>query len=519
MRDARTSAYVVLALSGLALLRHYRNVMSRRKLCHPPSPKSYPLLGNLLSIPPGPEHLAYMKLGEQLNSDIIFLKVFGHSIIILNSAQAASDLLDKRSARYADRYCPPMIKEPSLVDWSTIPSLVEYGDVWRHYRRLMNNWLNSRAVGQFNKLQENQTRLLLKRLLELSSLPAPFEQVRHEFFFTMASSMFQLGYGYTLQGDQDPFFLRAQSAIDQVTEAGMFTNFFVNILPILNRVPDWFPGTGWKQTARTWRANKERAVDEPYEWTKAQVESGTASPSILSALLQGHSLTSDLCNEEKEKRLKQLAIVMFAGGTDTTSNVLVVLAAAMVLHPLVQERAQKEIDTILGPGVLPTMSDRQRLPYIDNVILELLRWHPVTPTGVAHRCFEDDVYRGYNIEKGSIVIGNLWAMSRDESFYKDPNAFNPDRFLDPKVPPLPGFGWGRRCPGIYFADASLFLGVTSLLATFSFLRKKDAQGNEIIPKIEPTHNSIVMGLNPFEFEFRPRSEKHRQLILESVQHM
>lgn len=132
MRDARTSAYVVLALSGLALLRHYRNVMSRRKLCHPPSPKSYPLLGNLLSIPPGPEHLAYMKLGEQLNSklacgsiqsiwllktctgDIIFLKVFGHSIIILNSAQAASDLLDKRSARYADRYCPPMIKEPSL---------------------------------------------------------------------------------------------------------------------------------------------------------------------------------------------------------------------------------------------------------------------------------------------------------------------------------------------------------------------------------------------------------------------
>lgn len=41
---------------------------------------------------------------------------------------------------------------------------------------------------------------------------------------TMASSMFQLGYGYTLQGDQDPFFLRAQSAIDQVTEAGMFTS-------------------------------------------------------------------------------------------------------------------------------------------------------------------------------------------------------------------------------------------------------------------------------------------------------
>jgi cytochrome P450 len=36
------------------------------------------------------------------------------------------------------------------------------------------------------------------------------------------------------------------------------------------------------------------------------------------------------------------------------------------------------------------------------------------------------------------------AMSRDESIYKDPEIFNPDRFLDPNVPPLPGFGWGRR---------------------------------------------------------------------------
>jgi hypothetical protein len=41
-------------------------------------------------------------------------------------------------------------------------------------------------------------------------------------------------------------------------------------------------------------------------------------------------------------------------------------------------------------------------------------------------------------------IGNVWAMSRDETIYESPEIFNPDRFTDPSVPPVPIFGWGRR---------------------------------------------------------------------------
>jgi cytochrome P450 len=35
-------------------------------------------------------------------------------------------------------------------------------------------------------------------------------------------------------------------------------------------------------------------------------------------------------------------------------------------------------------------------------------------------------------------------MTRDESVYKDPETFQPDRFLDPSVPSAPAFGFGRR---------------------------------------------------------------------------
>ncbi|KAB5591977.1 hypothetical protein CTheo_4563 [Ceratobasidium theobromae] len=531
MKDLRTPLYMVLTLSGLVLLRRYRDATAKRKLRHPPSPRFFPIIGHLLSIPPGPEHLAYMKLGKELNSDIIFLQLFGYNIIVLNSARAASDLLDKRSALYSDRFCPPMIKDPTLLDWSSAPSMMEYGDTWRHHRRLMNDWLNPRAVAQFYKLQEDQSRSLLKRLLNLSTLADPFERVRHEFFFTMASSMFQLAYGYTLRNDQDPYFLHAQEAVDHVIEAAMFSNFFVNIFPSLSRVPEWFPGAGWKRVARKWRVQKEQAVDEPYEWAKANVATGAFEPSVLSALLQDYDLTSSLSVEERDNRLKELAAVLYAGGTDTSSNVLIKLVAAMVLNPQVQARAQEEIDTALGPNTLPTMSDRERLPYIRNLILEVMRWSPVNPTGLAHMCFQDDNYEGYDIEKVWEMSGKLFlhaaelhakasqlnrAMSRDETAYKDPEVFNPDRFLDPNVPILPVFGWGRRkCPGVYFAEASLFISVTSLLATFTFSKRIDLQGNEITPKIEGGSNAMVLELKPFDFEFTPRSERHHRLILES----
>lgn len=60
--------------------------------------------------------------------------------------------------------------------------MVGYNDLWRHYRRMLNNWLNARAVTQFDKQQERGTRLLLKRLLDVSVSPEPFEQVKHLFF-------------------------------------------------------------------------------------------------------------------------------------------------------------------------------------------------------------------------------------------------------------------------------------------------------------------------------------------------
>ncbi|KAH7335722.1 cytochrome P450 [Rhizoctonia solani] len=509
MAGVTTFSCSAFLFSSLVILHLYRQENTSQKSKSIPSPRAFPLIGNIFSIPSGLEHIAYITLGKRLKSDIISLRLFGHNIVILNSSTAASDLLEKRSALYSDRYCPPMIEEPSLLDWTSITPTLGYNDLWRHHRRILNNWLNSRAVIQFHRQQEEQTHILLKRLLEIFPTSQPFDRAKEEIFFSMASSMFRLAYGYRLKNAQDPFFINARLTLHRLAEAAMFTNFFVNVFPSLKYVPTWMPGTSWKRTARQWRADKEQALNGPYEWTKAQIAAGTPEPSIIGALLQGHALTSALAARD----LATTKLTWTLGGTDTSSNALIAFIAAMVLHPEVQTKAQAEIDTTLGSTVLPTMSDRDRLPYVNKLIVEVLRWRPILPTALPHMCFQDDVYRGYEIKKGTIVLGNIWAISRDEVTYQDPDVFNPDRFEDPNLPEAPVFGWGRRkCPGIHYADYSLFINIASLLATFTFSK---IQGKEA-PKIEDSANSAIPELKPFDFEFSPRSEKHQQIILDCI---
>lgn len=63
---------------------------------------------------------------------------------------------------------------------------------------------------------------------------------------------------------------------------------------------------------------------------------------------------------------------------------------------------------------------------------------------------DDAIVDGYLIPKGAFVIPNQWQLLHDESIYKDPMEFNPDRFLaadghpEERDPRDFCFGFGRR---------------------------------------------------------------------------
>jgi cytochrome P450 len=64
---------------------------------------------------------------------------------------------------------------------------------------------------------------------------------------------------------------------------------------------------------------------------------------------------------------------------------------AMILFPEVQAAAQAEIDSVIGSNRLPGFADKDKLPYLNAVVLELLRFHSVVPTGEAQHFLIQDI--------------------------------------------------------------------------------------------------------------------------------
>ncbi|KAL0957042.1 hypothetical protein HGRIS_003142 [Hohenbuehelia grisea] len=194
----------------------------------------------------------------------------------------------------------------------------------------------------------------------------------------------------------------------------------------------------------------------------------------------------------------------------------------MALHPHVVKRAQAEIDSVIGGLRLPTLEDRPHLPYLEAIYREVMRWRPAAPLGLPHAISDDDIYEGYFMPKGTIVITNIWGMGRDESLFTDPETFKPERFLgsdgelngDDK---LSAFGFGRRiCPGRYFADVTLWSFIASSLAVFDFAQAKDDQGQLIPIDVDDYTETLIAHIGPFQCSITPRSSSAEALINEAT---
>ncbi|KAJ7578073.1 cytochrome P450 [Mycena floridula] len=494
--------FALLAVFLSAVLVYVRGSSKlRRNLPYPPGPSPTFIIGNLFDLPKSRAWLTYSQWKNQYGP-IVHFRVFNQHFIVPNTLEAANELLTRRSALYSDRPSIPMVE---LTGWDRNFALLPYGEAWRKCRRIGQQVFKADSALNYQLIQTRKVRDMLEGLLM-----SPDRWMEHNRTLSAAIIM-SLLYGYDIAPTNDYYVSIAEHALENLGQAIFPGSYIVNAIPAMRHLPSWFE---FHKFAKKTRDLVDAMRDKPLEFVKRNLAQNTGRECLLGNLMQK---SEDMRLEGKEdphpeEILKILAQTTYAGGADTTVSSLGTFIYAMTLNPRVVEKAQEELDRIVGRDRLPTHEDAPNLPYIEAILRETFRFRPVLPLGLPHKNIDRDLYNEYYIPKGSVIWPNVWAITRDEIAYPDAETFIPERFINPDGSLTDDdmgytFGFGRRvCVGRHLAHGTMWLAVASILATFNIFKAKDAEGKEIPIVDDYADGLLVRHTRPFPCAITPRSD-------------
>ena len=141
------------------------------------------------------------------------------------------------------------------------------------------------------------------------------------------------------------------------------------------------------------------------------------------------------------------------------------------MRPDVEAKLYAEADAVLGNGRSATLEDFQRLPYARAVFEETLRLYPPVPL-LSREARGEDTLRGFPVSKGDIIVVAPWLVQRHKAYWKEPDAFRPERFLPGTAEPPPKFAYlpfsagARVCLGARFGLVEAVLCLATLARDF-----------------------------------------------------
>ncbi|KAF9266573.1 cytochrome P450 [Marasmius fiardii PR-910] len=449
----------------------------RYKAFYPPGPKPRPLVGNLFDIPVKKPWKVY-RHWVKLYGDLMHLETLGQHIVVVNSRKLADRMFEKRSRIYSDRPLVPMIE---LMGWTSVSTaFMLYSQEWRVHRRVYQQVFRPTVIPDYHTIISSKVDQLLSNLRE-----SPDSFATHTRNFAAAAILGTV-YGYDVPptGNDDLVNL-VEKVVASASAVGQPSGAVVNVLPFLRHLPLEFPIFSFQRIAQEARKDVDEMRRIPYEFVKNNMATGSGKFSLLAKLLDNHAANGG--GEHHE---------------DLIRDALTTAYIAMAIHPEIQRRAQRDIDAVLGKGQVVTYADRADLPYVEAILRETLRWAPVVPLGIFHAAFIDDIFDDYFIPKGkspfrTIVISNIWAMTRDENDYPEPESFIPERFLtkngtcNDNLMQLP-FGFGRRkCAGRHFALSTLWMAMTSILSQFDVGQPENEEGRPIKGLADVNYSDVI----------------------------
>ncbi|KEF54941.1 uncharacterized protein A1O9_09384 [Exophiala aquamarina CBS 119918] len=495
----------------------YRVLLRDARRKHlPPKVRGFPLINQLL-FHAGDSQISEAIKWKKTQGELFRTRAGSTDYIWLNSREAIKEICDRRSAVYSSRMPLPMACDTVSAGRRLV--FMPRSKRWRAVRAIIHRLLTPAAAKSYAPIQEYEAKQLSVDLLQE---PNTFYDHNRRY---SASLILQVTYGWRIPVWDCPEIHEINALAARFGRVRQPGRYLVDTFPGLANNPLFNLVSNWKRDGEEHHKADAGFWMSLWNRLRGEIEKGTAPPSFGKGFVQSGWSSNGL---DELQGAYALGSMIEAGSETTTLFLNHTVIGVLSRGREVIEKAQEELDRVVGAERTPNFDDEPNLPYIRAMIKEVLRWRHVNKIGLTHYATEDGWYRHYFIPKGSVIVANVWGMHYDTERYPEPEKYDPMRFIDhslsaaeaaaasdPLARPHYSYGAGRRiCPGMHVAERSLYLNVARLLWGFDIRHAKGENGAKV--HVDATLNNLLPGSmsapRPFQCDIRPRSSLHEKVM-------
>ncbi|KAH6799595.1 hypothetical protein C2S51_036079 [Perilla frutescens var. frutescens] len=453
--------WIVLLLITLAYILNEAHG-PRKKKRGPPGPRGLPIFGHFHLLGKNPHkdlhHLA------RKHGPIMGLRLGFVNVVVASSPAAAELLLKTHDLVFASRPRSAAIMHITYEQRDLV--FGPYGPYWRHMRKLCTLQLLSNVkISQFQPMRRAELGLFVASLKRAAESRETVDlSARISALSGDMNCLMVLGRKFSD--------LKQNGFKDIVKEKMEFAGKF--------NIADYFPYVGvldlqglnssMKRVSKIFDGFLEKIIDEHLH-NKQQTKQAADIVDTMMEIMQSGEAGFDF----DRRHVKAVLLDMLIAGMDTSSTTIEWVMSEVMRNPSVMKKLQQELESMVGLDEMVNESHLNKLEYLDCVVKETLRLHPVVPLLIPHESMEDCELDNFHVPKKSRILVNVYAIGRDPNVWPNPEFFTPERFIGSDIDlkgrhfQLIPFGSGRRsCPGLQLGLTVVKLVVAQLLHSFNW---------------------------------------------------
>nr|WET52772.1 cytochrome P450 76BK1 [Petraeovitex bambusetorum] len=464
--EKRMDFFALVIVVSLISLAYYYARPRRYPKKLPPGPYPFPIVGNMFQLGERPNR-SITKLAKTYGP-LMSLRFGSLLTVVVSSPEMAREVLQKYDHVFSSRFVADAWE---AFDHHTISvAFLPVGDRWRRMRKVFREvMLSTPRLDGSQDVRQKMIKSLYDYLHECSKSGKVMNIGEAAFITTINLTSVTMFSGEVVNFD--------------VNATTKFKEIFMSLTSVSGKpnLSDYFPllkpfdvqGLRHKMEFHFGQllGMFDGIINERLKEMRRSPGSSKKND-MLDALLE---FSEDKENELSMNDVKHLLLDLFVAGSDTTSSTTEWAVTELLLHPDKLAKAKQELKTVVGEKRQVLETDIPNLPYLDAVIKETYRLHPVGPFLIPRRIEEDAEVNGCFIPKGTQIFVNVWSIHRDKKIWPNPEAFEPERFLSSNIDykgqdfELLPFGSGRRvCPGIPLAHRMLHMMVGTFIHQFDW---------------------------------------------------